>query len=250
MGSGRRLIRRLRRSGTKPLAAALAVAGVLVAPGLEAAKVKAKVTGWLHLVNPVWEEARDPKRHRYSFREPVPTVPAKYRKLFPAIPKELCVAALAGSPQKSDPVLIRVGGGRTWPVTIVVPPGTKLQFQNTDPFNHRLFGVGLKTFPPGDTGKGAHRDWTVPKAGTFEIRDELAPSVRMWVIGEPNVVKCVFPTIKGEFAMQLDEGAYTLQAYFAGKKVGDARPIEVGARDMDISRKPIVVAKAPKKKKK
>ena len=63
------------------------------------------------------------------------------------------------------------------PVTIVVPPGTTLQFKNTDPFKHRLYGKGISTFPPGETGPGAHRDWTVPAPGTYEIRDQLAPSL-------------------------------------------------------------------------
>ncbi len=232
--------------------AALALAAALVlSPSVDAAKVTAKVTGWLYLVNPVWEEARDPKRHRYSFREPVPTVPAQYRKLFPNISKELCIAAIGKEKQKAgSAILIRVGGGRTWPVTVVAPPGTKLQFQNTDPFPHRLYGVGINTFQPGDTAKGAHRDWSVPGKGTFEIRDELAPSVRMYVIGEERVVKSVYPSLKGKFAMNLEEGEYTLQAFFAGKKVGTPYPLSVGARDMDISRKPLVVAKAPKKSKK
>ena len=40
----------------------------------EAAKVKGKVAGFRALLNPVWEEARDPKKRGYSFREIGPTV--------------------------------------------------------------------------------------------------------------------------------------------------------------------------------
>ena len=233
----------------KWVGASVVALGVLAAPSAEAAKVKGKVTGWLHLLNPAWTEAKDPKRHRYSFREPVPTVPAKFRKLFPHIPKELCVAAIAATKQKQKPILIRVGGGRTTPVTLVAPPGTKIQFQNTDPFKHRLYGVGVKTFGPSDTGKGAVREWSVPGAGSFEIRDELAPSLRMFVIGEPNVAKVAYPSMKGEFLLNLEEeGDYTIQAYFAGKKVGPAQKVTVGARDVTL-KKPIVVAKGKAKKK-
>jgi hypothetical protein len=127
-------------------------------------------------------------------------------------------------------------------VTIVVPPGTRLTFQNTDPFKHRLYGVGVKTFPPNDSNSGATRDWTVPEAGTYEIRDELAPSLRTFVVSEPNVATVSYPSLKGEFQLSVDEpGDYTVQAFFAGKKIGPAIAVAVDGRDVDISRTPIKV---------
>lgn len=208
-----------------------------------AAKISGRLEGFRLLTNPVWSEARDPSSHGYSFREPVPTVRAEFRRLFPHIPKEMCVAALASSPQKPGaPVLVRVGGGRTTPVTIVVAPGTKLTFQNTDPFKHRLYGVGIKTFPPNDTARGATRDWTVTEPGTYEIRDELAPSLRMWIVADPNVAAIAYPSMKGDFSLNVEQpGEYVVQAFFAGKKVGPAVPVKVGNADIDISRAPIKV---------
>jgi hypothetical protein len=180
----------------------------------------------------------------------VPTVRAEFRKLFPHIPKELCIAAIGTQKQKTiPPVLIRVGGGRTTPVTLVVPPGTQLQFQNTDPFKHRLYGVGISTFAPNDTIRGGVRSWGVAGAGSFEIRDQLAPSLRMWVIGEPNVAAIAYPSMKGEFALTVAEpGEYTIQAFFAGKKVGPPRVVKLEGGDVDISREPIKVAADQKKK--
>src|SRR6185503_14927725 len=120
-------------------------------------------------------------------------------------PKELCIAAIGTTKQKPNPpVLIRVGGGRTTPVTLVVPPGTQLQFQNTDPFKHKLYGVKIADFGPNETIKGGVRSWSVP-AGTSEIRDELAPSLRMWVIAEPNVAAIAYPSLKGEFQLTIAE---------------------------------------------
>ncbi len=205
--------------------------------------IKGRLEGFRLLTNPVWADARDPKLHGYSFREPVPTVRAEFRRLFPHVPKELCVAALASAPQKAPPpILIRVGGGRTTPVTIVVPPGTRLTFQNTDPFKHRLYGVDIKLFPPSDSIRGATRDWTVPEAGTYEIRDELAPSLRMYVVSEPNVATVSYPSLKGDFALNVPAaGDYTVQAFFAGKKVGNAIPVKVDAADVDITKNPIKV---------
>lgn len=238
----RRTLSRTTRRGLV-LVAAFAV---LLPTSAWAEKIIGSVTGFQHLTNPVWTEAKDPKNKGYTFREMVPTVPAKYRKLYPHIPKELCLAALATENQKEQlPTLIRVGGGRTTPVTIVVPPGTKLVFENTDPFKHRLYIPGDKDFTPNDTDKGNKREWTVPKAGTFEIRDELAPSLRMWVVGEPKVAAITYPALSGEFnLMAPGPGEYQVQAYFAGKKVGPAMPAVVNGRDIKV---PAIVVATPKK---
>lgn len=221
----------------------LPLGALLLAADASAARVKGSVTGFQHLTNPVWEESKDPDRHTFSFREPVPTVRGEFRRLFPHIPKELCIAALSGAVQPAQkPILIRVGGGRTTPVTIVVTPGTQLQFQNTDPFPHRLYAVGIGTFAPGDTVKGGVRSWSVPGAGTFEIRDEAAPSLRMFVVGEPNVAAISYPSMKGEFAVSIEAaGEYRLQAFFGGKKVGPEVPVKVEAKDIDL-KVPIKVA--------
>jgi hypothetical protein len=215
----------------------LLVAGLVALPSTaDAAHVKGRFEGFRNLQNPVWAEAKDPKNHGYSFREPVPTVRAEFRRPFPYIPKELCVAAIAQSPQKAQPpVLIRIGGGRTTPVTIVVTPGTRLTFQNTDPFKHKLYGVGIKTFASSETRSGATRDWSVPEAGVFEIRDEAAPSLRMWIVAEANVASVAYPSMKGEFSVNIAEpGDYVLQAYFAGKKAGAATPVTVTEKDVEL----------------
>jgi plastocyanin len=225
-----------------PTALLLAAGLALVPSTAGAARVKGQLQGFRSLQNPVWAEAKDPKNHGYSFREPVPTVRSEFRRPFPHIPKELCIAALAARPQKAQPpVLIRVGGGRTTPVTIVVTPGTRLTFQNTDPFKHKIYGVGIKTFASSETGPGATRDWSVPEAGVFEIRDEAAPSLRMWIVSEPNVAQVAYPSMKGEFSITVQEpGDYTVQAYFSGKKVGAPMPVTVTEKDLEL-KQPIKV---------
>lgn len=214
-----------------------------------AERISGQLSGFEYLRNPVWAEAKEPSKHGYTFRELVPTVPAKFRQLFPHIPKEVCVAALGTETASPSPaVLIRVGGGRTTPVTIVVPPRTKLTFRNTDPFTHRLYAVGLKTFAANDTARGAEREWSVPEAGTYEIRDELAPSLRMFVIAQPKVAAIAYPSMDGRFALTVKEpGEYTVQAYFAGKPVGPAMPVTIDGKD-EVIKAPITVAKPTKEK--
>lgn len=240
--------RRRRWQGRGWVGFALGALALLAAGTAHAERITGELAGFEYLRNPVWTEAKDPSKHGYTFRELVPTVPAKYRHLFPHIPKEICVAALATEKQSPKPaVLIRVGGGRTTPVTIVVPPNTKLTFRNTDPFTHRLYAVGLKTFVANDTARGSEREWTVPSAGSFEIRDELAPSLRMFVVAEPNVAAIAYPSIDGKFALTVKEpGDYKVQAFFAGKPIGPALPITIDGKDVPI-KGPITIAKPPKK---
>jgi len=223
------------------LGAAAFTALAMIPATARAASVRGKVQGHQFLVNPVWGQARKPDQHGYSFREAVPTVRAEFRKLFPHMPKELCIAAFSSTPQTPHPLLVRLGGGRTTPVTVVVPPKTELQIKNTDPFTHRLYAVDDKAFSAADTIKGGIRKWSVPEAHVYEIRDEVAPSLRSWVVGEPNVAAIAYPSLAGDFILGLAEpGAYKLQAYFCGKKVGAEVAIEIAARDLALPQ-PLVV---------
>jgi hypothetical protein len=213
-------------------------------------QIRGKVTGHQNLTNPVWLESRDPGSHSYSFREPSPTVSASMRRLFPYIPFEICLVALAsGDKGKLPDRVVRVAGGRTSAMTLVVPPGTAIKFRNGDPIAHRLFGVNIPTFGASDMRPGAERVWTVPGPGVFEIRDELVPSVRMWVIGEPKVASVAFPNLDGAFGLEVAEaGEYTVQAYFAGQKVGNPLPAAVGnlTQGVNLIGTPIVLAGAKK----
>lgn len=213
-------------------------------------QIRGKVSGYQSLTNPVWSESRDPGSHSYSFREPSPTVSANMRRLFPYIPFEVCVVALAAETKGKLPDrIVRVAGGRTNAMTLVVPPGTAIKFRNGDPFAHRLFGVNIPTLGASDMRPGAERVWTVPGPGVFEIRDELVPSVRMWVIGEPKVAGVAFPNLDGVFALEIAEpGEFSVRAYFAGKPVGNPLPVTVAnlVQGANVMGSPIVLASAKK----
>lgn len=237
-------LRRLRYSVT---ATVVSLTSLLALPAL-AGIVKGKIDGHMHLLNPVWTEARKPESHTYTFREPSPTVRPELRRLFPYIPKEICVALIANEAQQAGQTReVSIGGGRTTPVTVVVAPQTRLKFKNTDPFEHRLYGVDVNDFGAAGTKPGGERIWTVPKkAGVYEIRDELVPSLRMWVVAEPNVAAVGYPQLDGSFSIDVSApGEYRVQAYFAGKAVGSALAINVTnpAATLDLSRAPLIVGK-------
>lgn len=222
---------------------------VALVPGVAlAATVKGQVKGHNQLINPVWEEAAKPESQRYTWREPSPTVRAEFRRLFGLAPKELCIAGISAGKVEPPkvPILVTVGGGRTTPVTIVVAPGTRLRFKNNDPYRHRLYAVGESTLPPAEMAVAAERDWTAPAPGTYELRDELAPSVRSWVIVKEGVASIGYPNRKGEFFLTLPEGDYKLEFFYSGKPIGKPRDINVGPRDLDITRDPIEVAQEKK----
>ena len=236
-GSGRPRNGRLaRRAATVAMVLAIPLATPLLGGVANAVvggpvTVKGKTVGANKLLNPVWNEEKDPNLHRFTFREPSATVRSDVRTLTAFLPKELCVTALVpgdGKPLKL-PYRVVVAGGRTSPVTLVVAPGQQIQFENGDPFSHKLYVVGAdsKGFAPIETGPAKSRTWTPPGPGKYEIRDQMAPSVRSWVVVEPHVVNVGYPDRKGDFQIDLDPGAYTLRGYFNGEAVGAELAINV-----------------------
>jgi hypothetical protein len=208
-------------------------------PGLAlAGNIKGKVLGLDKLMNPVWNEAKEVSAHRFSWREPSPTVRAEFRNLFGYAPKEVCIAALSTSAQEAGrmPMLITVGGGRTSHVTIVVAPGTRIIFENRDPYPHRLYGVGIpQILPAAPTAALGKREWAAPAPGKYEIRDELFPSVRTWIVVEPNVAAITYPTTAGAYQFQqLTPGEYTIRAYFAGAPTGTPKTLTIGGNTVDV----------------
>lgn len=217
-----------------------------------ATSVQGRIVGQQYLRNPVWLAAKAADRHGYSFREPVATVPSSLRKLFPDVSREVCIVAFKrdGSSKPGPLRTVKVAGGRTSSVTVVVNPGTAIRFKNGDPFPHRLFGVGIKSFSSAPLAMGKSRKWTVKSPGSYEVADELAPSVRMWVVAKSGVAAVAYPSSSGKFSLNVPKaGNYILQAYFSGQPIGKPRPVKVGRRKVNLTRRPLVLAtRAPTEK--
>ncbi len=212
--------------------------------------IKGKIQGGESLINPVWAEAADAKNHRYTFRARSMSV-GKQQRPTAYLPRELCLAVLSKEGPgagRGTPFMVGVSGGRTSPVTLVIPDAQAVQFINHDPFAHKLFDTGKGGFGPEEMKAGGSRSWKAPNAGVYEIRDQLAPSVRTWVVVEPRVVQTAYPQINGEYVIRdLEPGTYDLQGFFMGKPVGKALSIEVksGQGEQEI-REPLVVAEPEK----
>jgi len=245
---------RTRNVNARGLMVAFLLGSMALAPSASAEgkklAIKGKVQGGETLINPVWAEANDAKNHRYTFRTRS-TSAGKQQRPTAYLPRELCVAVLAkegNGPGRGTPVSVGISGGRTTPVTVVVADGQSVQFINHDPFSHKLFDTGQGGLGPEETKPGSSRSWKAPKPGVYEIRDQLAPSVRSWVVVESRVVQTAYPRTNGEYLVRdLEPGSYDLQGFFMGKPVGKAVTIEVkpGTDEQEI-RDPLVVSE-PKK---
>jgi plastocyanin len=200
-----------------------------------AGPLKGRIVGQDKLIPDVYVEAARADAHRFTWREPSPTVRAEFRTLSGNPSRDLCIAALSanGPASPHEPILIRVTGGHTIPTTIVVSPGTRLSFENHDPFPHRLYVVGNQAWKAETQETKGTRQWSAPPgAGRYEFRDELFPSVRTFVVVEPQVVDIAYPGRDGAFGMTLPAGDFVLKAYFGGKQVG--RAVSVASKERQL----------------
>jgi len=194
--------------------------------------VKGKITGYDKLVPEIYAETAKIDSKRYTWREPSPSVPQQYRTLSANPSRDICIAATTGANQEKQEFRMTVTGGRVFPTTIVVTPNTHFVFKNVDPFAHRLYAVGQPAFKPETLQPNALRDWAAPGPGKYEIRDELFPSIRTYVIVDAQVVAVTYPGRDGAFGFSLPGGDYVLKAFFNGKQVG--KPINVNAKDRGV----------------
>jgi plastocyanin len=198
--------------------------------------LKGKLTGWDKLVPQVYAEAAaDP--HRYTWREPSPTVKSEFRKLSANVSRDVCVVATSVAPaQAHEPIAVRLTGGRLTPATIVLSPGSRLSFKNLDPLSHTLYEVGNDKWAANTTASGSNRDWAATTPGLHVIRDQLFPSVAMYILVDAGAVEYAAPDRDGAFSMAVTPGDYTVRIFFEGKQVGkSADAVHVGPGGLDLN---------------
>jgi len=209
--------------------AALAALALMTSSAL-AGSVRGKISGQEKLQPDVYLEASKGDSHRFTWREPSPVVRAEFRNLTANPSRDVCIGAFSASNQPAHPpILVKITGGHTNPTTLVIAPGTRISFENRDPFPHRLYIVGNDAWKAEDTGAGGRREWAATSQGRIEFRDQLFPSVRMFVLVDPQVVDVAFPARDGSYALNLPAGDYVLKAFFNGRQVG--RALSVAAKD-------------------
>jgi hypothetical protein len=220
-------------------ATALASGPLLAGP--PPAMLKGRVTGWDKLVPRIYADTAS--SHRYTWREPSPTVKQEFRKLSASVSRDVCIVALGtATSQAHEPLSVKVTGGRVTPSTLVLSPGSRLSFKNADPFPHVLYEVTNDKWAPNATAPGSSREWGAVAPGLHEIRDQLFASVVLYVVVDPVAVEFAFPDRDGAFMMSLPAGEYSLRAFFDGKPVGkEVSGARVGEHGFFELREPIAV---------
>ena len=191
--------------------------------------VKGKISGHEKLIAEVYAETAKVDSKRWTWRDPSPSVPNQFRALSANPSRDICLAATTGANQEKQEYTLKVSGGRVYPTTIVVTPTSRLVFKNVDPFPHKLYAVGQPAFKPEVLQSNGTRDWAAPGPGKYEIRDELFPSVRTYIVVDPQVVTVTYPGRDGAFGFALPGGQYVLKAFFNGKQVG--KPVDINVKE-------------------
>jgi hypothetical protein len=205
--------------------------------------LRGKVVGWERLVSQTYVDATRPEAHGYTWREPSPTVKQDFRKLTANVSRDVCVVALgAGTAQAHEPIIVKVTGGRATPSTLVLSPGSRLSFQNEDPFEHLLYEVNNPAWGPNSIAPKSSREWSGNSPGRHVIRDQSFPSVVMYAVIEPAAFELALPDRDGSFSMTLPTGDYSFKAFFEGKQVGkEVSSVHViGDRGLEL-RDPLVL---------
>jgi hypothetical protein len=204
--------------------------------------VKGKVSGWEKLLPQVYAEVAKPDSHRFTWREPSPTVKQDFRKLSANVTRDVCVVAFGeGDAPAHEPKVVKVTGGRITPSTIVLSPGSRLSFKNTDPFPHQLYEEKNPAWAVNPTAPGSTREWAAGAPGLHVIRDMLFPSVVMYIFVDAKAVEFDFPDREGTFEMNLPPGTYTLKAFFEGRPTGKPMDqVKVEAKGLEL-KEPLAV---------
>ncbi len=234
---------RSRRPASVMSAVVLLAVGLVsktLAAGPSTAALKGKVVGWEKLLPQVYADASK-NDARHTWREPSPTVKQEFRKLSANVSRDVCVVAMtSGGANAHDPLPIKVTGGRITPSTLVLSPGSRLSLKNVDPFPHVLYEVGNDKWAANSVAPGSAREWAATAPGVHVLRDELFPSIVMYVVVDPAAVEFALPDHEGGFSMAVPPGDYTLKAFFDGKAVGKEASVHVGAGGLEM-REPMAV---------
>ncbi len=143
-----------------------------------------------------------------------------------------------GIAESTQPVSIRVEGGRCRPGTVVVTPGTTLDITNADLVGHELYAVARGATEPAVPAQvispRARRQIQLARAGVYELRDARQPSFRCWVIAGPGQGRILLPNAAGAFAATgLADGDYTVKVYYEGAERA-SQAVQVRGREAQV----------------
>lgn len=214
------------RSAAKLAFALAGGAAVIPATLAQAAPVKGTVT--------LPAELRSGRRFPGYWRVENGSVP-----ITPAANRSESVVVLAGAKGQAPPartVTVEIAGLMANPSTVVVGPGSVIEFKNSDKVPHDLYiPAGESVMPIQRLAAGALRHQKFSAPGAYEVRCALTPhvSVSVVVVDTPHFA---IADEKGAFKIpDAPDGKATLRVVHHGRIVHE-EPVEVkaGARDVEL----------------
>lgn len=145
--------------------------------------------------------------------------------------RELAVVLLG--PTSSEPVgcAHALVGGDLAPHTVVARVGSPFRIENRGAAAHVLFAEGLAEFTPLQTAPGNARSLSIPRAGTWPIRDRIYPHVRGALVTVPDLVACADVAADGTYRFpEVAPGEYRVAVFREGRPVLE-HPVQVANRN-------------------
>jgi plastocyanin len=123
----------------------------------------------------------------------------------------------APPPKADEAVEVDVRAGGLAKNVVIIRPGTAVKFRSIDPYDHELYVPAFDDFKPEKQSRGAFRTVEFAKEGVYEVRCQLMPHFRGWIV--VSTATFVLPAdAGGSFSMDgLAVGKYILRVFFRGK---------------------------------
>ena len=150
-------------------------------------------------------------------------------------PRELAVVLVGdGQPKGEARVEVAVSGGALLPSTLVLRTDSTLRIRNDDEIGHELFAEGLDGFSAEATSPGATRSVHLVKAGSWPLRDKLAPHADAYLHVLPDLVASAQLEANGSFVFNdVPAGKYTLKVFQGATEIA-AKAVEVGDKPLTL----------------
>lgn len=178
-------------------------------------------------------------RHRAFFWE-VPNGVVPLTAARADVERDLAVVLTGpGVEESARPVAVVLEGGRCRPGTVVAAPGTMINVENNDLLTHELYVVPRggtdRVVPAERTSPRARRQFSVGRAGVFELRDARDPSFRCWIAAGPGQGRVLRVDAQGAFrAAGLADGDFTVKVFYEGTERA-SQAVTVAGREATVT---------------
>lgn len=204
---------------------ALATVITLTSPAW-GAKLQGKVVVSKGLVESLAEQEREEAdaQRAYYWNEPNGMIPVRPPAVRPN--SDLAMVLVkegAAAPTPDELTTVKVRAASLERNVVVTRPGSTIRFRNVGPFDHELYSPGMPGFKPERQSRDAFRPIEFAKEGIFEVRCQLQPHFRGYVV-VTNATTVVPMRKDGTFSIdELEPGKYTIKVFHRGSWIHEQK---------------------------